>query len=162
MREMTGGEAVYETLRSLGVQHVFGIVSVHNLPIYDAIERGGGITAVAVRHEQGAVHAADGYSRATVVGDDCWVAGTTDPSGEHLGDPAGQTRATMAIIERALTEAGFSLADVVRTRMYVTDAAHADAVASVHGEVFGEVRPASTLVVVAGLVVDLEKGKVIG
>jgi acetolactate synthase-1/2/3 large subunit len=65
MREMTGGEAVYETLRSLGVQHVFGIVSVHNIPIYDAIERGGGITPVAVRHEQGAVHAADGYSRAT-------------------------------------------------------------------------------------------------
>ena len=65
MREMTGGEAVYETLRSLGVQHVFGIVSVHNIPIYDAIERGGGITAVAVRHEQGALHAADGYSRAT-------------------------------------------------------------------------------------------------
>ena len=65
MREMTGGEAVYETLRSLGVQHVFGIVSVHNIPIYDAIERGGGITTVAVRHEQGALHAADGYSRAT-------------------------------------------------------------------------------------------------
>jgi enamine deaminase RidA (YjgF/YER057c/UK114 family) len=93
-----------------------------------------------------------GYSRATVVGDACWVAGTTDPSGEHLGDPAGQARATLAIIERALDEAGFSLADVVRTRMYVTDAAHADAVARVHGEVFGEVRPASTLVVVAALI----------
>ncbi len=65
MREMTGGEAVYETLRALGVEHVFGIVSVHNIPIYDAIHRGGGITAVAVRHEQGAVHAADGYARAT-------------------------------------------------------------------------------------------------
>jgi acetolactate synthase-1/2/3 large subunit len=65
MREMTGGDAVYETLRALGVEHVFGIVSVHNIPIYDAIHRGGGITAVAVRHEQGAVHAADGYARAT-------------------------------------------------------------------------------------------------
>lgn len=65
MREMTGGEAVYETLRALGVEHVFGIVSVHNIPIYDAIHRGGGITPVAVRHEQGAVHAADGYARAT-------------------------------------------------------------------------------------------------
>ncbi|HNM78267.1 MAG TPA: thiamine pyrophosphate-binding protein, partial [Tepidiformaceae bacterium] len=62
---MTGGEAVYETLRALGVDHVFGIVSVHNIPIYDAIHRGGGITPVAVRHEQGAVHAADGYARAT-------------------------------------------------------------------------------------------------
>ena len=65
MREMTGGEAVYETLRALGVDTVFGIVSVHNIPIYDAIHRGGGITAVAVRHEQGAVHAADGYARVT-------------------------------------------------------------------------------------------------
>ncbi|MEZ4492026.1 MAG: thiamine pyrophosphate-binding protein [Dehalococcoidia bacterium] len=65
MREMTGGEAVYETLRALGVEHVFGIVSVHNIPIYDAIERGGGIKTIGVRHEQGALHMADGYSRAT-------------------------------------------------------------------------------------------------
>lgn len=65
MREMTGGDAVYETLRALGVEHVFGIVSVHNIPIYDAILRGGGITPIGVRHEQGALHAADGYSRAT-------------------------------------------------------------------------------------------------
>lgn len=65
MRELTGGEAVYETLRALGVEHVFGIVSVHNIPIYDAIFRGGGITPIAVRHEQGALHAADGYARAT-------------------------------------------------------------------------------------------------
>lgn len=65
MREMTGGDAVYETLLALGVDTVFGIVSVHNIPIYDAIHRGGGIKAVAVRHEQGAVHAADGYARAT-------------------------------------------------------------------------------------------------
>ncbi|GAB4338040.1 MAG: thiamine pyrophosphate-binding protein [Dehalococcoidia bacterium] len=65
MREMTGGEAVYETLRAIGVEHVFGIVSVHNIPIYDAILRGGGITPVAMRHEQAAAHAADGYARAT-------------------------------------------------------------------------------------------------
>lgn len=65
MKEMTGGEAVYETLLALGVQHVFGIVSVHNIPIYDAIFRGGGITPISVRHEQGALHAADGYARAT-------------------------------------------------------------------------------------------------
>lgn len=65
MRQMTGGEAVYESLRALGVEHVFGIVSVHNIPIYDAILRGGGITPVAVRHEQAAIHAADGYARAT-------------------------------------------------------------------------------------------------
>ena len=65
MREMTGGDAIYETLRALGVEHMFGIVSVHNIPIYDAIVRGGGITSICVRHEQGALHAADGYSRAT-------------------------------------------------------------------------------------------------
>lgn len=93
-----------------------------------------------------------GYSRAVVDGDACWVAGTADPSGEHPGDPAGQARAILERIERALTEAGFALADVVRTRMYVTDRAHADAVARVHGEVFGAIRPASTLVVVAGLI----------
>ncbi len=65
MTTMTGGEAVYRTLLAAGVDHVFGIVSVHNIPIYDAIASGGGITMVDVRHEQGALHAADGYSRAT-------------------------------------------------------------------------------------------------
>lgn len=65
MTTMTGGEAVYHALRALGVDHVFGIVSVHNIPIYDAILRLGGIRPISVRHEQGAVHAADGYARAT-------------------------------------------------------------------------------------------------
>jgi len=92
-----------------------------------------------------------GYSRAVVVGDRCWVAGTTDPGGDHPGDPSGQARAALAIIERALADAGFALADVVRTRMFVTDVAHAGAVATVHGEVFGQIRPASTLVVVSSL-----------
>src|ERR1700761_6721074 len=63
--EMTGGEAVVAALEALGVRHVFGIVSVHNLPIYDAIARCGAITPVGVRHEQAAAHAADGYARAT-------------------------------------------------------------------------------------------------
>jgi acetolactate synthase-1/2/3 large subunit len=62
---MTGGEAVASALELLGVRHVFGIVSVHNLPIYDAIARRGVITPVGVRHEQAAAHAADGYARAT-------------------------------------------------------------------------------------------------
>ena len=93
-----------------------------------------------------------GYSRAVVAGDACFVAGTTDPSGTHPGDAAAQARAALAIIERALTDAGFELVDVVRTRMYVTDRADADAVARVHGEVFGDIRPASTLVVVTGLI----------
>lgn len=93
-----------------------------------------------------------GYSRAVVVGDHCWVAGTTDPGSDHAGDPAGQARAALAIIERALTDAGFALSDVVRTRMFVTDIADAGPVATVHGEVFGEIRPASTLVVVDSLI----------
>ncbi len=63
--EMTGGEAVVAALETLGVRHVFGIVSVHNLPVYDAIARRGTITPVGVRHEQAAAHAADGYARAT-------------------------------------------------------------------------------------------------
>jgi len=63
--ETTGGEAVAAALEMLGVRHVFGIVSVHNLPIYDAIARRGTITPIGVRHEQAAAHAADGYARAT-------------------------------------------------------------------------------------------------
>ena len=93
-----------------------------------------------------------GYSRAIVVGDSCWVAGTTDPSLDSAGDPAAQARAALTIIERALREAGFDLRDVVRTRMYVTDTAAAEPVARVHGEVFGDIRPAATLVVVSALI----------
>ncbi len=96
-----------------------------------------------------------GYSRALAVGDACSVAGTTDagPDGEslHPGDAAGQARAAFAIVEGALGEAGFALEDVVRTRMYLVDPADADAVVAVHGELFRHVRPAATLVVVAGL-----------
>jgi acetolactate synthase-1/2/3 large subunit len=62
---ITGGDAVHHALRALGVDVVFGIPSVHNLPIYDAIGRHGEIRAIGVRHEQGALHAADGYARAT-------------------------------------------------------------------------------------------------
>jgi enamine deaminase RidA (YjgF/YER057c/UK114 family) len=96
-----------------------------------------------------------GYSRAVVVGDSCWVAGTTDagPDGvsQHPGDVAAQARAVFAIIERALAEGGFTLADVVRTRMFVLDMAVADELLAVHGEVFGQIRPAATMVAVAGL-----------
>ncbi|MDQ1323703.1 MAG: hypothetical protein QG587_1038 [Chloroflexota bacterium] len=96
-----------------------------------------------------------GYSRAVAIGDACFVAGTTDagPDGEsrNPGDAAAQARAAFAIVEGALIEAGFALDDVVRTRMYVVDPGDADAVAAVHGELFRHVRPAATLVVVAGL-----------
>jgi enamine deaminase RidA (YjgF/YER057c/UK114 family) len=93
-----------------------------------------------------------GYSRAVVVGDRCVVSGTTDPSGEHPGDAAGQARAALRIIEASLGEAGFRLADVVRTRMYVVRSIDGDVVARVHGEVFGDIRPAATLIVVAALI----------
>jgi enamine deaminase RidA (YjgF/YER057c/UK114 family) len=97
-----------------------------------------------------------GYSRAVAVGDACWVAGTTDagPDGQslHPGDAAAQARAAYAVALAALGEAGFSAADVVRTRMFIVRAEDATAVAAVNGELFGEIRPASTLVRVAGLI----------
>ncbi len=97
-----------------------------------------------------------GYSRAVAVGDACFVSGTTDagPDGEstHPGDAAAQARASFAIAERALEEAGFTLADVVRTRIYITNASDADAIVAVHGELFADVRPAATMVVVSRLI----------
>ena len=97
-----------------------------------------------------------GYSRAVVVGDSCWVAGTTDagPDGrsQHPGDIAGQARASLAIIAMALEAAGFRLGDVVRTRMFVTDIARSGEVIAVHREFFDETRPAATMVEVRALI----------
>ena len=97
-----------------------------------------------------------GYSRAIAVGDGCWVAGTTDagPDGRstHPDDPAGQARAAFDVALSALDEAGFGPGDVVRTRMFVVREGDAPVVAAIHGERFGSVRPASTLVRVAGLI----------
>ena len=97
-----------------------------------------------------------GYSRAVAIGGSCHVSGTTDagPDGAslHPGDAAGQARAAWSIVERALAEAGFALAEVVRTRTYVVSLADVPAVTAVHGELFGAIRPAATLVQVAGLI----------
>lgn len=97
-----------------------------------------------------------GYSRAVVVGDSCFVAGTTDagPDGRsmHPGDPVAQARAVFEIIGRALADGGFSLADVVRTRIYVTHRSSIEAVMAVHGQVLAEVRPAAAVVVVDELI----------
>lgn len=97
-----------------------------------------------------------GYSRVVASGPHAWVAGCTSViDGElvHEGDPAAQARAAFAVALQALDRAGFSRADVVRTRMFVVDvAAHGDAVAAVHGEVFSDVRPAASLLGIAGLV----------
>lgn len=99
--------------------------------------------------------AVGGYSRAIALGESCWVAGTTDagPDGTstHPGDVGAQARAVFAIIEAALADAGFTLDEVVRTRMFIVDPADADATVRVHGEIFGAIRPAATLVTVAGL-----------
>jgi enamine deaminase RidA (YjgF/YER057c/UK114 family) len=99
--------------------------------------------------------ASAGYSRAVVVGDVCHVSGTTDagPDGRsrNPGDAAAQARASWEIIRRALEPEGFVLADAVRTRMYIVRIEDAPAVSAVHGELFGDIRPAATLVQVAGL-----------
>jgi enamine deaminase RidA (YjgF/YER057c/UK114 family) len=91
-----------------------------------------------------------------VVGDTCWVSGTTDvgPDGRsrHPGDAGAQTRAAWEVIGTALADAGFALADVVRTRMFVVSIDDAPAVLAVHGELFGEIRPAATIVQVAALI----------
>jgi enamine deaminase RidA (YjgF/YER057c/UK114 family) len=94
-----------------------------------------------------------GFSRAVRVGERILVSGTAPvwPDGSCDPDPAVQTRQCFGIIAAALAEAGAGMDDVVRTRMFLTSAADAEAVGAVHGEVFGRIRPAATMVVVAGL-----------
>jgi enamine deaminase RidA (YjgF/YER057c/UK114 family) len=95
-----------------------------------------------------------GYSRVVVRGDSAWVSGCTsvvDGVVAHPGDAAAQARQALTAIATALERAGFSLADVVRTRMYVTDISRWEEVGRVHGEVFGDVRPATAMVEVSGL-----------
>jgi enamine deaminase RidA (YjgF/YER057c/UK114 family) len=91
-----------------------------------------------------------GYSRAVRVGNTIHVSGTTatGPGGELIGgsDAAAQARYALDKIERAIQQLGGQLSDVVRTRVYVSDIAHWEAVARVHGERFGQIRPANTLV----------------
>ncbi|MBW3614977.1 MAG: RidA family protein [Actinobacteria bacterium] len=94
-----------------------------------------------------------GFSRAVCVGDRVMVAGTAPiwPDGSCDADPGVQAQRCLEIIVAALAEAGAGPADVVRTRMFITDAAYGEAVGHAHGALFGAVRPASTIVVVAGL-----------
>jgi len=91
-----------------------------------------------------------GFSRAVRIGNIVRVAGT-GPVGADSEDAAGQTRRIFAIAEKALTEAGATLHDVVATRMYLTRAEDWQTVGRVHGEFFGTIRPAATMVVVAAL-----------
>jgi enamine deaminase RidA (YjgF/YER057c/UK114 family) len=97
-----------------------------------------------------------GYSRAVRIDNHIWVAGTTasDAAGNVIakGNAAEQTRYILKKIEAALRDAGASLADVVRTRVYVTNIAEWEAIGRVHGEFFGEIRPASAMVEVSKLI----------
>ncbi len=103
----------------------------------------------------GPLEATVGYSRAVRVGDHVVVAGTTTlrPDGvDHPGDCYLQTRAVLRLIEDALGRVGATLGDVVRTRAFLTDISKADDYGRAHGEVFGDIRPAATLVEVSALV----------
>ena len=97
---------------------------------------------------------AAGYSRAVVDGDFCFVAGTTGYDYATMTMPEAveaQTRNCFRTIAEVLAEAGFTLADVVRATYYITDRGDADRVLAVCGEVLGDIRPAATLLAVAGL-----------
>jgi enamine deaminase RidA (YjgF/YER057c/UK114 family) len=110
-----------------------------------------------------------GFSRAVRVGSTVAVSGTAPvwPDGHVDPDPAVQARRCWEIVVAALEDLGAGVADVVRTRQYIVRADVADAVGAVHGEVFGDVRPASTMVVVAELLdprwlVEVEAEAVVG
>jgi enamine deaminase RidA (YjgF/YER057c/UK114 family) len=96
-----------------------------------------------------------GYSRAVRVGNSIEVAGTTASEGDKIiapGNAYEQTKYIIQKIERALHEAGANLNDVVRTRMFVTDIAKWEEVGKAHGEFFGKIKPAATMVEVKGLI----------
>jgi enamine deaminase RidA (YjgF/YER057c/UK114 family) len=93
-----------------------------------------------------------GFSRAVRSGNMIAVGGTTAGSGGQpvaIGDPAAQTRAIIEIIAKALEDAGAGLQHVIRTRIYLVDIAHWEEVGRVHGEFFGEIRPASSILEVS-------------
>jgi enamine deaminase RidA (YjgF/YER057c/UK114 family) len=96
-----------------------------------------------------------GFSRAVRVGNIIAIGGTTAGSSGKpvaIGDPAAQTRAILEIIGKALADAGASLRDVIRTRTYLVDIAHWEAVGRVQGEFFADIRPASSMLEVSGFI----------
>ncbi|HKR44785.1 MAG TPA: RidA family protein [Paraburkholderia sp.] len=107
-----------------------------------------------------------GFSRAVRVGQSVFVSGTA-PVGAEPTDAATQTRHALEIVRSALEQAGARLEDVVRTRMYLTHVDDWEAVGRAHGEFFGNIRPAATMVVVAALLnpswrVEIEADAIIG
>lgn len=110
-----------------------------------------------------------GYSRAVRVGDHIYVSGTTATGPQGLvapGDPVGQARYALDKIQRAIEELGGSIRDVVRTRVFVSRMDDWERVASVHGERFGMIRPANTLVradlIGEGYLVEIEAEAIAG
>lgn len=105
----------------------------------------------------GAYEGIFGYSRAVRAGSDVHVSGTCAPVGHEKSDAYTQARAALAIIEKALADAGASAADVVRTVVYLRDINDAEDVARAHLETFDKIRPASTLVQVTSMLRPWQK-----
>jgi enamine deaminase RidA (YjgF/YER057c/UK114 family) len=110
-----------------------------------------------------------GFSRAVRVGDTVWVSATAAiwPDGHVDPDAGAQAARCLEIISAALGEAGAALSDVVRTRMFLVDRGDVDAVGAAHGRAFGEVRPASAVILVHGFIdprwkVEIEADAVVG